>query len=271
MVWGEKMKKIIFFDMDGTLLYKANEQDEPRISDKTKEVLKKVQAQGHLIFVATGRPYAFLDKDVIDFGFDGYVLSNGAVVLHHDELLQLIPMNKELTYNLIQEFEKRNIEYIMQTKDYSYMKKENTLMKAFYDHCSVNYDYIKMDGFTVEDVLEEIVKLEMLPVGDENIAYCESLKGDDFAMMGHPPYTFELYAKQTSKATGILKVLEKLNIDIKDSYAFGDGPNDIEMLETVGCGIAMGNAPDDVKEHADEVCLPVDQDGIAVKLEELFL
>ncbi|MFQ9922864.1 MAG: HAD family hydrolase [Beduini sp.] len=265
------MKKVIFFDMDGTLLYRKNENDAPAISKKTQEVLRKVQEKGHLIFIATGRPYAFLDKDVVDFGFDGYVLSNGAVVLYHEHLLYHAPMKKQLIETLINDFETRKIEYIMQTKEYSYMNKENKLMKAFYDRCSVNYDYIKTEDFTPHQLLDDIVKLEMLPVGEENIAFCRSLEGDDFAMMGNPPFTFELYSKNTSKATGILKVLEKLNIDVQDSYAFGDGPNDIEMLQTVGHGIAMGNAPEHVKEHADEVCLPVDQDGVACKLEELFL
>lgn len=265
------MKKVIFFDMDGTLLYRDEETGLPVISKKTKEVLRKVQEKGHLLFIATGRPYAFLDKDVVDFGFDGYVLSNGAVVLYHDHLLYHAPMKKQWVQSLVNDFETRKIEYIMQTKDYSYMSEDNKLMRNFYDRCSVNYDYIKMEDFTPHLYLEQTVKMEMLPEGEENIAFCRSLEGEDFAMMGNPPYTFELYAKNTSKATGILKVLEKLNIDVQDSYAFGDGPNDIEMLQTVGHGIAMGNAPEHVKEHANEVCLPADQDGVACKLEELFL
>ena len=54
-----------------------------------------------------------------------------------------------------------------------------------------------------------------------------------------------------------------MNIPIEDSYAFGDGENDIEMLATVGCGIAMGNAAKAVKAHAKKVTDSVSQDGVA--------
>ena len=85
----------------------------------------------------------------------------------------------------------------------------------------------------------------------------------------------EIYAKNVSKATGILDVLRLLNIDIKDSYCFGDGPNDVEMFETVGHAIAMGNAIqeeaiDIIKERAESICLTVHEDGVAHKLKELF-
>ena len=87
----------------------------------------------------------------------------------------------------------------------------------------------------------------------------------------HPDnHSMEIYAKNVSKATGILDVLRLLNIDIKDSYCFGDGPNDVEMFETVGHAIAMGNAIDIIKERAESICLTVHEDGVAHKLKELF-
>lgn len=54
-----------------------------------------------------------------------------------------------------------------------------------------------------------------------------------------------------------------MNLPIEESYAFGDGENDIEMLATVGCGIAMGNAAENVKRHAKQVTDSVSQDGVA--------
>ena len=73
---------------------------------------------------------------------------------------------------------------------------------------------------------------------------------------------FELYSKKNTKATGILTALKHLGIPVEQSYAFGDGKNDIEMLSIVGCGIAMGNAKDAVKERADLTCKSVEEDGI---------
>ena len=62
-----------------------------------------------------------------------------------------------------------------------------------------------------------------------------------------------------------------LDIDINNSYAFGDGKNDIEMLSTVGCGIAMGNASDEVKSYAHQVTDSVLEDGVATGIEKYIL
>ena len=62
-----------------------------------------------------------------------------------------------------------------------------------------------------------------------------------------------------------------LDIDINNSYAFGDGKNDIEMLETVGCGIAMGNACDSIKKYANEITTSIHDDGVATGIERFIL
>ena len=82
--------------------------------------------------------------------------------------------------------------------------------------------------------------------------------------------TIEIYGKQVSKATGILRVLDMLRLPVEDSFCFGDGPNDVEMFETVGSGFAMANGVQAVKSLAREICPDVEQDGVAIKLEELF-
>ncbi|KJE26553.1 haloacid dehalogenase-like hydrolase family protein [Geobacillus kaustophilus] len=66
-------------------------------------------------------------------------------------------------------------------------------------------------------------------------------------------------------------MIEKLGIDKKDVYAFGDGLNDIEMLSFVGTGVAMGNAHEEVKRVADFVTKPVDKEGIWYGLKQLQL
>ena len=87
----------------------------------------------------------------------------------------------------------------------------------------------------------------------------------------HPDHhSLEIYSNEVSKATGILDVLHELNIDIKDSYCFGDGPNDVEMFETVGHPIAMGNAIEDIKKRAEIICPSVQENGVAIQLEKMF-
>ena len=85
--------------------------------------------------------------------------------------------------------------------------------------------------------------------------------------MNHNYCHLEVYAKENSKATGALKVLELLNIDIKDSYAFGDGDNDIEILSTAGMGMAMANGSVKARNSAKIVVPSVFEDGVAYGIE----
>jgi hydroxymethylpyrimidine pyrophosphatase-like HAD family hydrolase len=69
------------------------------------------------------------------------------------------------------------------------------------------------------------------------------------------------------KSTGIDAVAAYFGWDVKQTMAFGDGGNDIGMLRHVGCGIAMGNASEEVKQHARYVTDDIDRDGVAKAIE----
>jgi len=112
----------------------------------------------------------------------------------------------------------------------------------------------------------------MLCNDKKGMDYCLSLGNGKFDYVYNMEEgSFELYSKTNSKASGILKVLEFLEIPLENSYAFGDGKNDIEMLSTVGLGIAMGNADDHVKSYAKRVTDTVQNDGVALGIEKYIL
>ena len=77
----------------------------------------------------------------------------------------------------------------------------------------------------------------------------------------HPSGT-DWLDKTASKARGIQTALQKLGLKMADAMAFGDAHNDMEMLQTVGFGVAMGNAVPEIKAIADYVCPPINEDGI---------
>ena len=64
------------------------------------------------------------------------------------------------------------------------------------------------------------------------------------------------------KAVGVCSFVKHLGIDISEAIAFGDGGNDIPMLRAAGIGVAMGNASDEVKKHANYITASVDDDGL---------
>ena len=115
-------------------------------------------------------------------------------------------------------------------------------------------------------------KIELYCPDKESVDFCKTLEDDNFRYTQFVDFNlFELYSRKNTKASGILKVLEHFDINIKNSFAFGDSHNDIEMLNTVGCGIVMGNALDEIKSHGDKVTKSVSEDGVAYGIKNYIL
>jgi Cof subfamily protein (haloacid dehalogenase superfamily) len=263
------MKKAIFFDIDGTLLdcFRGLKDMTPTV----KKAIRDLQSNGDYVFIASGRPYAFLSQAILDFGFDGYILLNGAQVIINNKTIYSEPMNKEYIKKTIAEFEKHNVQYILEGELYSYIKESYKEFYDLFDSFGISKKLLKSD-YDIEKI--NIFKMEMLCPNNEIGEFCLSL------IKSNPDYSYfstidarsiELCSKKNTKATGILTALEYLDIPIEDSYAFGDGENDIEMLSTVGCGIAMGNASDEVKKYAKKVTDTVINDGVAIGIKNYVL
>lgn len=266
---GLNMKKAIFFDIDGTLIDCMNGHTD--LTDNVKKAIRRLQQEGHYAFIATGRPYAFLSEAILSFGFDGYILTNGAQVMIENETIYKEALDPAFVKDATAEFEQRQIQYMLQSDRYSYMKDECKEYYQFFDSIGVSRNYLVSD-YHLEEIQTQ--KIELLCPNDEAMDYCLSL------VEQNPEYDyvhsinermFELYSKKNTKATGILTALKHLGIPVEQSYAFGDGKNDIEMLSTVGCGIAMGNASDEVKSYAHQVTDSVLEDGVATGIEKYIL
>lgn len=261
------MKKAVFFDIDGTLLDCLNGITD--ITPRVKKAIRGLQANGDYVFIATGRPYAFLDDAILNFGFDGFVVTNGAYVKVKEKCIYKEFINKDFIKELVDNFEQLNIEYILQGEKYSYIKDEYKKLHLLFDKYSIPKKYFE-SNYNIEEI--DTYKLEMLCNNQKGIDFCLSLGNGIYDYMHNiEENSFELYAKANTKASGILKVLDYLDIPLENSYAFGDGKNDIEMLSTVGCGIAMGNAEAYVKNHAKKVTDTVQNDGVAIEIEKFIL
>lgn len=263
------MKKIVFFDIDGTLIDSVKGMND--ISPKVKESIKEIQENGDYAFIATGRPYGFLPKTILEFGFDGFILANGAHIIINDKTIYSDSIDKVFIKNLVEELENNNIEYVLQGEKYCYMKKHFKNFHNYLDKIKTPKNYIK-DEYNYEDI--NIHKVEMLCENDEMENLCLNIvkknpECDYFSSINKR--AIEMYIKKNTKSKAILKVINYLNIPIENTYAFGDGKNDMDMLKEVGCGIAMGNASDEVKEIADYVTESVYNDGVAVGIMEKML
>ena len=94
----------------------------------------------------------------------------------------------------------------------------------------------------------------------------------EFASFKTPdPYSGEISPEGISKSTGMMELLQFLGRQQEDTVAFGDGPNDLEMMEFSACSVAMGNAIDSVKERADLVTDDISRDGLFKAMQKLKL
>lgn len=262
--------KAIFFDVDGTLIEGTN-PDFRYMREPVKCAIRKLQAAGHYVFIASGRSYAFLDEKIRDFGFDGYVLLNGAVIYFHDKIIYRDPLDKALVQKICATSKAHNMEYTLQSDekayvhcDFKYILDRLALYGIFAKQLCLDFDEDSIDVYKMEiDSPYNADKKYILDILPDSMTYVEELN----SVHCH----IEVYAKRNSKATGILHVLDLLNIDVKDSYAFGDGDNDIEMLSTVGLSMAMGNATPKAKAAAKIILPTILEDGVAYGIEKYIL
>lgn len=131
---------------------------------------------------------------------------------------------------------------------------------------SLKTDYPETDDLFYEG--KEIFQLLLFCQDEEEKAYAAF---PEFDLVRWHELSTDVLPHGGSKAEGIKKVIERLPFDIGDTYAFGDGLNDLQMIEYVGTVVAMGNAVPELKEIADFVTKPVDEDGIAYAVKELGL
>lgn len=260
-------RKIIFFDIDGTLFDCGN--GAPHVSETLKQALMQLKEAGHLCFIASGRPYAYLNHEIQSLGFDGFVLCNGALVLKDNELLIKHYIAKDKVKNIIENVVKYQGQY--------------TLVDTFNAYCPKNfketYQILKQFQVPMETIIGEfhlddvnVAKIEAGCQTKEGIEYLRSLKNLGFEIIEYDGVgSFEINDNGISKGKTILDVLNLLNIPVENSIAFGDGDNDVEMLQVVGYGVAMGNGVQRVKEVADKVTETCLNEGIVRELQRLNL
>lgn len=258
-------RKIIFFDIDGTIFCTQI----GRVTDRVKDSIAEARRRGHLCFIASGRPWAFIAENIKSLDFDGYVLANGANIKYRGRDAGIRYLDYEDVKELCRAFRQGNIQYILSTPDLSFIDRQFSELLNFFGKCNIDFKNL-VHEFDEDEICRRTLKIEAWAGTQEAVDYAAACCGKFASEVHGPGETIEIYSRQVSKATGIRQVLEMMRLPAEDSFCFGDGPNDVEMFETVGNGFAMGNGVDAVKKRAAAVCPGVEEDGVAVKLEELF-
>ena len=256
-------KKMVLFDIDGTLL-----DHEKKLPASAKEAVRSLQEAGHEVGIATGRPPYFFKELREELGIDTFVCFNGQYVEVENEVIYKNPIDQEKLAQLFR-FSTSNDHPLV------FMGVES--MKS-----SIDYHAVIEDTFATLDVGVTHPKFNANYFNETEIyqvlLYCqeheESLYRDnmpDLKFVRWHENAMDVLPLGGSKAQGIEKLMEKKGFTKDQVYAFGDYYNDLEMLQYVGHGIAMGNAPEDVKKVARYVTRNVDDNGIAYGLKMVGL
>lgn len=255
------MKKIVFFDIDGTLL-----DHDKNLPLSTKKAIDQLKENGVFVAIATGRAPFMFESIRKELDIDSYVSFNGQLVVFENEVIYENPLN-ELEIHRLYLHSKEN--------DHPLIFMDEQTMKSSVPHHKYIEECMLGLKFPHPDMDETFYQFNKVY---QSLIFCKQSEEHKyetefptFHFVRWHPYSADVLPRGGSKAEGIKKMIERIGFNIKDVYAFGDGLNDIEMLQAVGTGVAMGNAVEEAKAHANLVTKDVSNDGIWYGLKELEL
>lgn len=252
-----KNKKILFFDIDGTILSETTHT----IPSSAFEAIQKARENGHIAIINTGRPYSTIDKMILDIGFDGFVCGCGTNVYFNDAEIYHHTLDKETRRRII---------------DLSYSCHVNTMFEGKYGvsfknsitHPFVEFlkDIYTKGGFPVqvcnEDEDTNFDKFTVWYTEDSKIEEFKKAIENDFTIIQRAEDFIEVVPKACSKATGIDVLTKYLDMTIDSTISFGDSTNDLAMLTHTKESVAMGNSNPILFDKVTYITTHVDNDGI---------
>lgn len=259
------MSKLFFFDIDGTLI--DCNKGLYGISTVNRNSFDQLKQKGHDVFLSTGRCKCFITEGVMDYPFSGYVTCNGGYVEYKGDAIYKAVVPAKAIEETIKLSKEHHFSFYFESSDYIYVLDKNDPQHKEFARVWGMKDETIIDDFDPQEIETYI---GMIVVNSkEDIPLLVETLSPYFDIQRHQTgCSFDLTLKGVSKAVGIQKLVEALHKDIKATIAFGDGRNDLEMLETVGTGVAMDNAVPEAKAVADEICPDVNDDGITTWLKE---
>ena len=246
-------RKILFFDIDGTLLSHRT----LTIPESAKRAVRKAKENGHLIFINTGRTISVINKEIKDLGFDGYICGCGSYIEVDGEVIYSNDIDKSKYAEIINKIEEYDLDVVLEGREAVYYNRDTSTDAMLTDFIQNNYPVKRY-----EDENLEFDKMYMKYKDNEYLKdFCDFTK-ELFDFIDHGNGGGEMVPKGHSKGSGIDFLVDYLNIEKENTFAFGDSNNDISMLEHVENSIVMGNGNPDLFEKATFVTKNIDEDGI---------
>lgn len=272
--------RLIATDLDGTLL-----DDKKRVPERNIQALRECVARGIVIVPATGRTVRGIPDMIRELPGVRYVITtNGAVVadLEENRIIDSCRLTMEKAVEIM-ELAADSADEIMYD---AYINGDGFTMECFLSN--IRY-YVKTEGMEelvrktrqvvpdtiqyVKDQAKEVDKINFFFV-DMNAKerMRETLKDvEGILVTSSIPNNLEINAAGADKGGALLRLASYLNMEPAETMAFGDGENDLSMMEKAGVGIAMENGEKSVKKAADYVTLTNEEAGVAAAIEKFIL
>lgn len=250
------MRKLFLCDIDGTILDGARGMK--RVSDKTKYAMRQLSKDNY-VFIASGRCKGLLNEELLELPVNGMILCNGAYGELEGKQIFADYFDCDAVARIIKCAENCEGFCVLETLNHMYTNDVESpkfikflngwgqSIEVFKSRTALSDKYhVAMLGFTGEDSCREAE---------------EELK-DIVSLVRHNGFkSYDVNIKGIDKGVAAKKMMEYLGIDKENAYCFGDGANDLEMLQAVGHPIIMANAAEELKRYDFEQTLDVLADG----------
>ena len=273
----EEMKRILFFDLDRTLWDR-----EEQIPGSACEAIRQARANGHEVFINTGRSRAFVyQPQLFELELDGAVTGAGTMIetcrkgqgklslqWDRNEVTHYRAIHGPLADETIRMMKEHRIYFILEGRDNLYCDVE-----SFGDDPFIRQLAGRM-GNRMLPVTGNEGQWEFQKISCElrdAIQREEALNwlSESYELFWHHENVLELVPHGFTKGSGLINVCRMKGIPVENSIAFGDGRNDVEMFDAAGVAVAMGDGTEIALAHADLVTKPFDQDGICLAMRQL--
>lgn len=265
------MKKLIFFDIDGTLV--TEDSSHRFIPESTRDALKKLRQQGHLCFINTGRALSEIDQPILDLTMDGFVCGCGTGIFYHDETLFHRTIPFDLGNRILHDLEDCRLEWLLEgTHTLYYSTKTYTTRIGDFQkehRLAFPHTFYQADPADARDLIFDKFCICLREDSDLSQFMNKYNKELDFIDRGNGFY--EVVPWGCSKASGIEFLTKYFNIPWEDTIAIGDSTNDLPMLEYAATSIAMGGSRPIVCDASNFVTDPILQDGLRNAFQHLNL
>lgn len=268
------MYKLLGLDIDGTLLNNSN-----KISEKNKKFISLLNERDVKIVLISGREPSSIRHFNMELNLKNPIVGlNGGIITDHsgDKIFYEKCMDEIDAKKTIELGEKFNMCSMVFIRNSLYVaNKKDKRFELFVKHSNSPTEEIgTLSEYLEKNKLWSSINKILLADNNENLLeYRRNLEketGNKLAMEFSLPFFLEIYDSNVSKGNALIKLGNILNIHKEEMIIVGDGENDITMIDYAGVGVAMGNAPESVKNMADYITLSNDEDGVSHVIQKFW-